>query len=173
MAQAEGTYDEAQIRAEYADLTRELIARGLQVSTMESATSGQIASLITDTEGASAVLRGAYVTYCNEAKVKCGVPADVIRAHTVYSTQTAEAMAQACRRSYAANIGIGVTGTMGNVDGREEPQLPRAPRSAAVAAHVQARGCEGGPGQAGGPSRRGGGVAAGRRLACAPRGQGG
>lgn len=59
MAQAEGTYDEAQIRAEYADLTRELIARGLQVSTMESATSGQIASLITDTEGASAVLKGA------------------------------------------------------------------------------------------------------------------
>ena len=102
MAQAEGTYDEAQIRAEYADLTRELIARGLQVSTMESATSGQIASLITDTEGASAVLRGAYVTYCNDAKVKCGVPAEVIRSHTVYSTQTAEA--------------IGVTGTMGNVD---------------------------------------------------------
>ena len=34
MAQAEGTYDEAQIRAEYADLTRELIARGLQVSTI-------------------------------------------------------------------------------------------------------------------------------------------
>lgn len=116
MAQAEGTYDEALVRAEYADLTRELIARGLEVSTMESATSGQIASLITDTEGASAVLRGAYVTYCNEAKVKCGVPAEVIRAHTVYSTQTAEAMAQACRRSYAANIGIGVTGTMGNVD---------------------------------------------------------
>ena len=45
---------------------------------MESATSGQIASLITDTEGASAVLRGAYVTYCNDAKVKCGVPAEVI-----------------------------------------------------------------------------------------------
>lgn len=109
-------YDEARIRAEYADLTRLLIARGLQITTMESATSGQIASLITDTEGASAVLKGAYVTYCNEAKVKNGVPAEVIATHTVYSLQTAEAMATACRRSYQANVGIGVTGTMGNVD---------------------------------------------------------
>ena len=113
---ASRAYDEAKVRAEYADLTRLLIARGLQITTMESATSGQIASLITDTEGASAVLRGAYVTYCNEAKVQCGVPADVIATHTVYSIQTAEAMATACRRSYQANIGIGVTGTMGNVD---------------------------------------------------------
>ena len=75
-----------------------------------------VASLITDTEGSSAVLKGAFVTYCNEAKIMQGVPAEIIDKYTVYSTQTAEAMAKACTAVYQADIGIGVTGTMGNVD---------------------------------------------------------
>ena len=83
---------------------------------MESATSGQIASLITDTEGSSAVLKGAFVTYCNEAKIMQGVPAEVLDTYTVYSKETAEAMARACAEAYNADIGIGVTGTMGNID---------------------------------------------------------
>lgn len=81
-----------------------------------SATSGQIASLITDTEGSSAVLKGAFVTYCNEAKIMQGVPAEVLDTYTVYSKETAEAMARACTEAYNADIGIGVTGTMGNID---------------------------------------------------------
>ena len=55
--------DEAGIRAAYHDLTLRLIEKGLQITTMESATSGQIASLITDTEGSSAVIKGAFITY--------------------------------------------------------------------------------------------------------------
>ena len=83
---------------------------------MESCTSGQIASLITDTEGSSAILKGAFVTYANEAKIAQGVPAEVIDQFTVYSRETALAMARACQRAYGADIAIGVTGTMGNVD---------------------------------------------------------
>ena len=79
----------------------------MTITTMESATSGQIASLITDTEGSSAVLKGAFVTYCNEAKIMQGVPAEIIDKYTVYSTQTAEAMAKACTAVYQADIGIG------------------------------------------------------------------
>ncbi len=109
-------YDEADIRAKYTELTRLLIRNGLTITTMESATAGQIASLITDTEGSSAILKGAFVTYCNEAKIMQGVPADVIEKYTVYSKETAEAMAAACAKAYAADIGIGVTGTMGNTD---------------------------------------------------------
>ena len=45
-----------------------------------------------------------------------GVHADIIDKYTVYSKETAGSMAQACRKAYNANIGIGVTGTMGNVD---------------------------------------------------------
>ena len=109
-------YNESEIRNHYHELTDLLIERGLTITTMESATSGQLASLITDTEGSSAVLKGAFVTYCNEAKILQGVPAEILERYTVYSGETAEAMAEACRKAYGADIGIGVTGTMGNVD---------------------------------------------------------
>ena len=109
-------YSETTIRDHYRHLTKLLIDRKLTISTMESATSGQIASLITDTEGSSAVLKGAFITYCNEAKIMQGVPAEIIDRYTVYSRETAAAMASACRSAYCTDIGIGVTGTMGNID---------------------------------------------------------
>lgn len=107
---------EKEIRDNYRALTKMLIEKNLTVTTMESATSGQIASLITDTEGSSAVLKGAYITYCNEAKIKHGVPSEIIEKYSVYSEETASAMASACADAYKADIGIGITGTMGNQD---------------------------------------------------------
>lgn len=109
-------YNESEIRSDYNKLTKLLISKGIHITTMESATSGQIASLITDTEGASAVFKGAMITYCNEAKIKDGVSPQTIDKYSVYSKETASAMAECCRKKYDADIGIGVTGTMGNVD---------------------------------------------------------
>lgn len=109
-------YSEATVRENYRRLTKLLIEKGLTITTMESATSGQIASLITDTEGASAIIKGAYITYSNEGKIQHGVPAEIIEKYSVYSKETATAMAEACAASYKADIGIGITGTMGNVD---------------------------------------------------------
>lgn len=111
-----GGGQEERVRACYRQLTRQLMERGLRISTMESATAGLIASLLSDTEGASAILPGAFVTYSNEAKLRCGVPEEVIRLHSVYSLQTAAAMAEACRRFYDTHIGVGVTGTLGRPD---------------------------------------------------------
>ena len=108
--------DHSEIRNKYRKLTLLLIEKKLTITTMESVTSGQIATLITDTEGASAVLKGAYITYSNEAKIRCGVPAEIIDKYSVYSSETADAMAKACAVGYSADIGIGVTGTTGNVD---------------------------------------------------------
>lgn len=108
--------NENEIRSRYEAITKTLIRRGLTITTMESCTSGQLASLLTDTEGASAVLRGAYVTYSNEGKIMQGVPAETIERCGVYSAETAKAMATACRKSYRANIGVGITGTFGNLD---------------------------------------------------------
>lgn len=117
--------DEQEVRDHYRKLTESLIERQLTITTMESATAGQIASLITDTEGASAVLKGAFVTYSNEAKILQGVPKEVIEQFSVYSVETAKAMAQACRKTYQADIGIGVTGTMGNIDpANKEASVP-------------------------------------------------
>ena len=112
----EKEYRENEIREDYHRLTKRLIERGITITTMESCTSGQVASLITDTEGASAILRGAYVTYSNMAKILCGVPAETITRFSVYSAETACAMADACRAHMQADIGVGVTGTMGNTD---------------------------------------------------------
>ena len=109
-------YSEKEIRKDYAKLTKLLIEWNMSITTMESATAGQIASLITDTEGASAIFKGASITYSNETKIMQGVSAEVIHKYTVYSKETAEAMATACANMYGADIGIGVTGTMGNMD---------------------------------------------------------
>ena len=49
-------------------IVRKLIDTNTTISTMESCTSGLIASMITDTEGASAVFPGGYVTYLNKKR---------------------------------------------------------------------------------------------------------
>ncbi len=116
--------DELLIRNKYEKLTRLLIEKKKTITTMESCTSGQVASLITDTEGASAIMKGAFITYCNEAKIMQGVPASVIEEFGVYSLQTAGEMAKCCRNTFGADIGIGVTGSFGNVDPNNKDSVP-------------------------------------------------
>ena len=110
------THSEKKVRDDYRRLTLMLIEKNISITTMESCTSGQLASLISDTEGASGIMKGAFVTYSNEAKIKQGVPEETIDKYSVYSKETACAMAEACRKTYNADIGVGVTGSMGNVD---------------------------------------------------------
>ena len=115
---------EKNVREKFRYITNTLIKEQLTITTMESCTSGLVASLLTDTEGASAVLKGAYITYSNEAKIKQNVPADVIEKFGVYSEETAREMALAAKRAYGADIAIGVTGTMGNVDPANNDSTP-------------------------------------------------
>ena len=108
----------------YRAITKALIEKNISITTMESCTAGLIASLITDTEGSSAILRGAYITYSNQAKIKAGVPSEIIEKHGVYSAETAAAMATASRKAFGADIGIGVTGSMGNIDPANGDSVP-------------------------------------------------
>lgn len=110
--------------AVYEKLTKTLIEKNLRISTMESCTSGCIASLITDTEGASAVMKGGLVTYSNEAKEICGVPATIIDTYGVYSRETASAMAMTVRNFYDTDIAVGVTGSLGRVDPSNADSVP-------------------------------------------------
>lgn len=98
------------------DIIKKLIAAGTTISTMESCTSGLIASMITDTEGASAIFPGGYVTYLNETKIFIGVDENIIKTYGVYSKECAEAMAETVREKMHTDIAIGITGTTGNVD---------------------------------------------------------
>lgn len=115
---------EAEVRGKYEALTKRLIEKGITITTMESCTAGQVASLITDTEGSSAILKGAFITYSNQAKILQGVPAEVIETYGVYSEETAAAMAAACRKCYGADIGLGVTGSFGNADPNNKDSVP-------------------------------------------------
>ena len=115
---------EKEVRQKYEKLTKALIQKHITITTMESCTSGQIASLITDTEGASEIFKGAFITYSNEAKIRQGVPAEVIEKFGVYSRETASEMAKVCRNAFDADIGIGVTGSFGNVDPSNGDSVP-------------------------------------------------
>lgn len=97
-------------------IIKKLIVSHTTISTMESCTSGLIASLITDTEGASAIFPGGYVTYLNETKVLAGVDSSIIRTYGVYSPECAKAMASTAQKNLHTDIAIGITGTTGNLD---------------------------------------------------------
>ena len=98
------------------DIVKKLIDTHTTISTMESCTSGLIASMITDTEGASAIFPGGFVTYLNETKILIGVDAEVIEQYGVYSRECAEAMAKTVQKKLNTDIAIGITGTTGNID---------------------------------------------------------
>lgn len=97
-------------------IVKQLIDKNLTISTMESCTGGGIANAITNISGASAIIKESFVTYCNEAKVKHGVPAVLIEQYTVYSPEVAIAMAKAAKEQTGSDIGIGVTGQLGRID---------------------------------------------------------
>ena len=119
-----GLIDDMSVRQKYHQLTMDLTESGLTITTMESCTAGQVASLLTDTEGASAILKGAFVTCSNEAKLRQGVPAEIIDSYGVCSPQCVIAMAEACRAACEADIGIGITGSFGNVDPNNPDSVP-------------------------------------------------
>jgi PncC family amidohydrolase len=104
-------------------ITDTLIQRELRIATMESCTSGLIASTITDYEGASAILSGSTITYSNNAKVMAGVSQDTIDHYGVYSLETATAMAAQTKATFQCDISIGITGSFSNVDPNNEDSV--------------------------------------------------
>lgn len=98
------------------NIIKKLIEMHTTISTIESCTSGMIASMITDTEGASSIFPGGFVTYLNETKILIGVDEKVIEQYGVYSRECAEAMAKTVQEKLHTDIAIGITGTTGNVD---------------------------------------------------------
>jgi len=100
-----------------------LIEHNVTITCMESCTSGLIASMITDTSGASAIFFGSLVTYANETKIIAGVDAEIIKSYGVYSQETAKAMATVAQGIYSTDLAIGVTGTTGNVDSNNKDSI--------------------------------------------------
>ena len=100
------------------DLARALVegacAAGLTVATAESCTAGMVASLIADVPGASEVLRGGAVTYCDEIKHRVlGVSSETLERYTAVSPQTAREMALGARSLFSTDMAVSLTGYAG------------------------------------------------------------
>lgn len=106
------------------ELVRKLKEKGLTITTMESCTGGALISKITDVEGASEVTEGGYVTYSNKAKIDTGVSKEIIDEYGVYSLETSEEMAIVCKNLKGADIGIGITGSLNNLDKYNKDSVP-------------------------------------------------
>lgn len=100
------TYNEELAR----DIVERATVRGVTVSTAESLTAGMIASTIADIPGASAVLRGGAVTYCDEIKHRVlGVEQETLDRYTAVSYQTAREMAAGSLELYQSDIAVSAT----------------------------------------------------------------
>lgn len=89
------------------------------IAFMESCTGGFLANEITNISGASDILKVSAVTYSNEYKEKFGVSKNVIETYTVYSIETAKEMATKIAEFANSNIGVGITGELGNTINKE------------------------------------------------------
>ena len=88
--------------------------RHLTLVTAESLTGGMMVSALVSVPGASAVVRGGYVTYQTPMKtVMLGVDAQLIATHHVVSAPVARAMAAGARQRSGADIALSATGIAG------------------------------------------------------------
>ncbi len=88
-----------------------LAERRLFITTVESCTGGGVANAITNIPGASGVITGARVVYSCAEKIALGIPEELAGEETVYSEETAIAMAKAgIGKATRADIGVGITG---------------------------------------------------------------
>jgi len=87
-----------------------LVKKALSLATMESCTGGLLASTITDVSGSSAYFKGGLVAYSNEAKITYGVTPELISNYGAISSEVAEAMAEAVKLRFGADIGVSTTG---------------------------------------------------------------
>lgn len=105
------------------ELIDKLREKGETISFMESCTGGYCANSITNISGSSDVLRFSAVTYSNEYKIKLGVDENIINKYTVYSTETSIEMAKNIKEFSKSEIGVGITGQIGNIDPRNNGEL--------------------------------------------------
>lgn len=95
--------------------------QGLTVAACESLTGGLICATLVDVPGASAVVRGGFVTYQTDTKtLLADVPAPLIAEKGVVSAEVARAMADGTRRKLGVDIAVSATG-MASPGGPDEP----------------------------------------------------
>jgi nicotinamide-nucleotide amidase len=87
--------------------------RGLKLATAESATGGQLASLITEAPGASDYFVAGYVAYSADAKRALGVSEQTLERYGTVAQETTAALAEAARQTANADVAVATTGNAG------------------------------------------------------------
>jgi nicotinamide-nucleotide amidase len=96
------------------DIAATLVARGLTIGTVESATGGLISNLLTDIPGSSHFYKGSIIAYSNGIKTGIvGVNQAAIEAEGAVSATVAEQMAAGGRRLLGVDICLSDTGIAG------------------------------------------------------------
>lgn len=94
--------------------------RGLTISTAESCTGGNLATLLTSVAGSSMYYAGTVVSYATAIKTGVlGVDPEMIQQHTVVSEQVAEQMAKGACKVMHTNIAVATTGVAGPSKGED------------------------------------------------------
>ncbi len=100
------------------DLLRQ---QGKSLTTAESCTGGLIASMITETAGASDVFSAGFVTYANDIKEKIlGVPGQILEHHGAVSQRVVIAMAAGALEQSSADYAVAVSGIAGPDGGSDD-----------------------------------------------------
>ena len=102
----------------------QLTKLGRTLSIAESCTGGKIAESITAHSGASNYFKGGLVAYAMDSKIDIlKVNPELIKAHSVVSTQVAEAMAENVRQLFTSDYGLATTGNAGPTKGDSEAEI--------------------------------------------------
>src|SRR5579872_6193754 len=95
--------------------------RKLTLATAESATGGQLASLITEAPGASDYFVAGYVAYSAKAKRALGLSDVILQQHGTVAEETTQALAAAARKAANADVAIATTGNAGPTASEDKP----------------------------------------------------
>lgn len=100
---------------------RAMVERGLTLSVAESCTGGLLGGRLTEQPGASAWFRGGVIAYADEVKTAAlDVPPGLLAAHGAVSGECAAAMAAGCRRRFATDYALAITGIAGPDGGSDD-----------------------------------------------------
>lgn len=95
-------------------LVEMLVENNLTIAAAESLTAGLFQAELAEIPGVGVALAGGIVTYTEQAKIEqLGISVEIIKEHTVVSSECAAAMAFNVREKFGTEIGVGLTGAAG------------------------------------------------------------
>ncbi|KGR86490.1 competence/damage-inducible protein A [Lysinibacillus odysseyi] len=91
-----------------------LVKNNLTIAAAESLTAGLFQATLAEIPGVGTALAGGVVTYTEQAKIEqLGISVEIIKEHSVVSSECAAAMAFNVREKFGTEIGVGLTGAAG------------------------------------------------------------